>query len=282
MIRNAPLGLAAAAQQVVDESARNPVAASAHAVAHVAKREAHAKERNLRGAAAAAKARGKRERTVMHTATQPPQGRDANLAAARSAGIALVLLADGDAWAKAVRLRFEVTSDPLDFVTKVSKATVSAKKGHLVLASVLDTDYSIGARVAAALLDTFYTTPEDFVRDGLPPGIQYSEKIKSSMATFHVAVSAGVASDFPTVPLLLRTIALLPRSCFMFYVSARKLCKWFAEAKEAPSIRKRVAALANTPERNKAKKQYKYIHMNPQAFLLRHAASERAVCPGCR
>ncbi len=79
------------------------------------------------------------------------------------------------------------------------------------------------------------------------------------METFHVAVSAGVASDFPTVPLLLRAIALLPRSCFTFYVSAKKLRKWFANAvKEKParkpSTMKRVAVLAHTPERNKATK----------------------------
>ena len=185
MIRNAPLGLAPVAQQVADANARNPVAATAHAVAQVAKRGAKAKTRNLRGADAAAKARGKRERKVMHTATQPPQGRDANLAAARSAGIALVRLADGGARDAAVRLRFEVTSDPLDFALKVSRSPVSEKKGHLVIASPVDTDYSISARIAAALLGAFCTMPKDFlVKDGLPPGIQYSDKVKTSTETF--------------------------------------------------------------------------------------------------
>ena len=141
MIRNAPLGLAPVAQQVADANARNPVAATAHAVAQVAKRGAKAKTRNLRGADAAAKARGKRESKVMHTATRPPQGRNANSAAARSAGIALVCLADGDARAAALRLRFEVTSDPLDFALKVSRSLVSEKKGHLVIASPVDTDW---------------------------------------------------------------------------------------------------------------------------------------------
>ena len=228
MIRNAPLGLAPVAQQVADANARDPVAASAHAVAQVAKREAQAKKRNLRGADAAAKARGKRERKVMHTATQPLQGRDANLAAARSVGIALVCLADGDARAAALRLRFEVTRDPLDFVAKVSRSPVLGKKGHLVIAYPVDTDYFISARIAAALLGAFYTTPKDFlVRDGLPPGIQYSEKVKTSTATFHVAVSAGLASEFPTVPLFLRAVAMSPKSCWTCYVSAHKLCKLF-------------------------------------------------------
>jgi len=221
----------------------------------------------------------------MHTATRPPHGRGANLAAARSAGIALVRLADWGAREAAARLRFEVTSDPLDFALKVSRSPVSGNKGHLVIASLVDTDYSISARIAAALLGAFCTTPKDFlVKDGPPAGIQYSEKVKTSTATFRVAVAAGFASEFPTVPLFLRVVAMSPGSCWKFHNSAHKLCKWYAKAvKETPAIKNKVAVLATTSDCNAAMKtKYKEIHIKLDTFLMRHDASERAVCPGCR
>ena len=57
MISNAPLGLARVAQEAAEEGTSNIAAASATVVKDVAKRGGAAKERHLRGAEAAAKAR---------------------------------------------------------------------------------------------------------------------------------------------------------------------------------------------------------------------------------
>ena len=60
MIADAPAGLARVAEDAMAERRENPAAASAAVVARVAKRVAAEDDRNLRGAAAAAKAGAKR------------------------------------------------------------------------------------------------------------------------------------------------------------------------------------------------------------------------------
>ena len=113
----------------------------------------------------------------------------------------------------------------------------------------------------------------------------YPEKYKSSKESFHVAVSAALAAELPTLPELLRAIAVAPGSCFKFYVSERKLCKFFRKAvKTTPRfqqrIQQRTCVLAKQGDRATVKKEYKELYINPRSFLLRFAASERAVCPG--
>jgi len=237
MIRDAPRGLSRVAQEAAEESVQMPAAASASVVGQVAKRGGAAKERHLRGAEAAAKARAKREKKVVQSSTQPRQGRDADLLApALKPGIMLVRLQDGAARRKAQQLRFQLTGDPLDFVAQVAQVAASKKKGHVVLAPPVDTDYSLSAMIAAALMGAFYATPEDFVRQvESPRGITYREKCKSSNHSFHVAVSAALADEFPTLPQVLRAVALAPGSCFKFYVSEHKLCKFFKTKKREGS-----------------------------------------------
>ena len=138
-IDNAPPGLARVALEAGEESAQNPTAASATVVSKVAKRAAPMKEQHLRGAAAAAKGRAKREQKVVQSQTQPRQGRDKQLAPVLRPGIMLVRWYDEDAWRKAQRLRFQVTSDPVDFVAKVAQVPQSKGKGHVVLAPPADT-----------------------------------------------------------------------------------------------------------------------------------------------
>ena len=227
MIRNAPLGLSRVAQEAAEENVLNPATASVAVVARVAKRDGPTKERNLRGAQAAAKARAKREETVAQSSTQPRLGRDDHLAPARKPGIMLVRLTDKEARRKAQQLRFQLTSDPLEFVAKVVLVPASTGKGHVVLAPLVDTDYSLSATIAAALLGCFYATPQDFINQDEPPrGIMYTEKCTSAKESFHVAVSAALAAELPTLPELLRALAVAPGSCFKFYVSERKLCKF--------------------------------------------------------
>ncbi len=76
MIRNAPLGLSRVAQEAAEESVNKPAVAADAVVKAVAKRAGPAKERDLRGAAAAAKARGQREQKVAQALTQPRQRLD--------------------------------------------------------------------------------------------------------------------------------------------------------------------------------------------------------------
>ena len=114
----------------------------------------------------------------------------------------------------------------------------------------------------------------------------YTEKYKSSRQSFHVAVSDALAAELPTLPQLLRSIAQAPGSCFKVYLSARKLCKFFQKTvMETPRIQQRTFILAKQGDCDTVKKKYKKykeLYSSPRSFLLKFAASERAVCPGCR
>jgi hypothetical protein len=192
-------------------------------------------------------------------------------------------LQDGEARRKAQQLRFQLTSDPLDFVAKVAQVPASMRKGHVVLAPPVDTDYSLSAMIAAALMGGFYATPQDFLCKGESPrGIMYTEKYKTSKMSFHVAVTGALADELPTLPQLLRAIARAPGSCFKFYLSERKLCKFFKKTvKTAPRIQQRTFVLSKKEDRHTVQKKYRELYINPRSFLLRFDASERAVCPGC-
>ena len=74
--------LAALARGAAQGSDEEPVHPAATVVTSVAKREAKARERYLRGAKAAATARSAREKKVLRSATPGPAGRDADLASA--------------------------------------------------------------------------------------------------------------------------------------------------------------------------------------------------------
>jgi len=229
-IVNAPLGLSEVALEAAREGVQNPAAASAVVVSQVAKRDARAKERHLRGAVAAAKARAQREKKVLQSSLQPRKGRDEHLAPVRKPGIMLVRLQDNEARRKAQQLRFHLTSDPLEFVAKVAQVPASKQKKHVILAPPEDTDYSLSAMMAAAIMGGFYATPQDFVKqDESLRGIMYTESYRSSKQSFHVAVSAKLADELPTLPQLLRAIALTPGSCFNFYLSEHELCKFFKQ-----------------------------------------------------
>ncbi len=174
MISNAPPGLSWA----TEESVHNPASASDAVVARVATRDGPAMARHMRGAEAASKARATRAETVAQSLTQPLQGRDEHLAPVRKPGIMLVRLQDEEARRKAQQLRFQLTSDPLDFVAKVVQVPAYMRKGHVVLAPLVDTDFSLSARIAAALMGGFYTTPQDFLNRGESPrGIMYTKRV---------------------------------------------------------------------------------------------------------
>ena len=134
MISNAPPGLSHVAQEATDESLQNPASASDAVVARVAKRDVPNEARHMRGAEAAAKARAKRDETVAQSQTRPRQGRDEHLPPVRKSGIMLVRLQDQEAMRKTQQLKFQLTSDPVDFVDKVVKVPARHQKVHVVLA----------------------------------------------------------------------------------------------------------------------------------------------------
>ena len=135
---------------------KNPAAASATVVAQVAKREVRIKERQLRGAAAAAKARAKRENKVLQSSTRPRGEQDEDLAPARKPGIMLVRTQDEEAMRNAQRMQFQLTIDPVDFVANVVKEPAAKQNGHVVLAPNKNTDYALIAILAAATMGAFY------------------------------------------------------------------------------------------------------------------------------
>ena len=122
------------------------------------------------------------------------------LAPVRRPGLMLVLGTEAEARRKAQAMTFQLTSDPVDFVKEVVRIPRSKGKGHVVLAPPADTDFSVSAMIAAGLMGGYYATPKDFVNYARPPGIMYTEKYKSSKDSLHVAVSATVAEELPTVP----------------------------------------------------------------------------------
>ena len=274
------MGLSRIAQGAAEENCQNPAVASDSVVARVAKRARLAKERDLHGAAAAEAARAKRERKVVQCSTQPRPDLDAGLAPRRSAGVMLARLSDEDARSKAQRLRFQLVSDPLAFVRKVIQLPAAASKGQVVIAPSVDTDFSISGMVAVALLGGFLCTPKSFL-DSKPRGVTYAENYKSSKASFHVAVSASLGHDMPTLPQLLKAVAQAPGSCVRFYMSERELHKFFKKAeKKSPLIKRRTCVLAKKGDEVHVKKKYKQLYINPRSFLMRFDASAHVSCPG--
>ena len=71
---------------------------------------------------------------------------------------------------------FEVTFSPLEFVSLVLRVRARAPdRGHLVLVprGVALSDYTVVARLVAALLGTYMTSPEDYVSNGISCGSQF-------------------------------------------------------------------------------------------------------------
>lgn len=287
MVSHAPSGLAQIAREVSASAVEHPVTASASAVERAAKRGDREKDRFLRGAAVAAKARAKREERVVRSRAQPLEGRDVeDLAPACRPGLMLARLGDAGARRKGQQMKFKLTSDPVEFVTRAARVPASSGKGNVVLVPVTNTDYSLSAQIAAALMGGYTATAQDFQDDTKRPlcGVMHQERYKASKQTYHVAVSARLAEDFPTVPQVLEAIARAPGSCFQYYRSTRSVCKFFKKAvKKAPKIGKRTLVLAHKHEINSSTvdKKYLALYHTPHTFLQKFHVAARALCPGC-
>jgi len=285
MASAAPFGLSEVVRQAAEDSVRSPAVPSAGIVEKVAKREGNAKERHLKGAEAAAKARAQRELHVAQTSTQAVLARRGLQQPALKAGVMLVRLEDEEARSKALQLRFAVESDPLEFVAKVLRLPSSPQVGHVVIAPPLDTDFALSAMMAAALLGAFFATPKDFLM-AEPKGLQYRAKYKISKNIFHMAVSAAIAREFPTLPQLLKAIAEAPGSGFKFYASTSALCKFCAKQikKKTPAIKRQAFVLAHMDAQDAVDDKHKalstQLSVTPRGFLLKCPGSQRAACPG--
>ena len=276
MIKNAPYGLELVAGSAGDSHA----VACPEVISKVARREPGIKEGFVRGAEQAAKARAVREERVVRSSTQPRQGRDEDLEPERTPGIMLVRVQDKKARRKAEKNRFQLISDPLEFVAKAIKVPASMQKGHVVIApNDYSSDYAVSARIAAAFMGAFVATPTDYDRSS-PQGIMYREMYKRSKQSFHVAVSDALAVELPTLPQLLRAISQAPASCCELYQSERQLYKFFKKTvKKKPLIQKRIFVLSKLDDALIAEQKYRVLHFTPRSFLLNFNASVCGVCP---
>ena len=202
-------------------------------------------------------------------------------------GLMLVRLGDQEARRKAQRLRFQLVHDPVDFLGRLAKQGRKAAResGNVVLAATADTvtDFGIAAQIAAAFTGAFFTTPTDFARQDSPQGIQYTEKLRSSTTTYHVAATADLQAHLPTLPHLLRTLAQSPSGCVKFYLKPKKLCKFFKKhAKCTPRLVLRCCVLCRPGEEKDAEKGCTQLYSSPNNWGLRFDASVEALCPGTK
>ena len=189
---------------------------------------------------------------------------------------------------KAQRLKFKLVHDPVDFLRLEAKQDSHAarKKGNVVLAATSDSDFGIAAQMAAAFTGAFYTTPTAFAQQDSPEGIQYTEKLRSSKRSYyHVAVTAALEKELPTLPHLLRALSQAPSGCVVYYMSPKKLCKFFTKhVKGTPRLVQRACVLCRPgeAENTEVKKACKPIYNSPKNWLLRFDASRSARCPGSK
>ena len=135
-------------------------------------------------------------------------------------------------------------------------------------------DFGISAQIAAAFTGAFFTTPTDFAQQNSPQGIQYTEKLRSSTTTYHVAATADLQADLPTLPHLLRTLALAPGGCVKVYLKPKKLCKFFKKhAKGMPRLLQRACVLCCPGEEKDVEKGCKELYNSPQNWVRRFDAS---------
>ena len=197
----------------------------------------------------------------------------------------LVRLRDQKARIKARRLRFNLVHDPVEFLGRLAKQNTKAARepGNVVLVAAADSDFGIAAQIAAAFVGAFFAAPIDFSRQDSLRGIQCTEKLRSSTTTYHVAVTADLQTDLPTLPHLLRSLAETPGGCVKFYLKPKKLCKFFKkESKGAPRLALRCCVVCRPGEEREVEKGCQQLYQSPRNWVLRFDASVKALCPGTK
>ena len=145
------------------------------------------------------------------------------------------------------------------------------------------TDFGISAQIATAFTGAFFTTATGFARQDSTQGIQYTEKLRSSTTTYHVAATAGLQAHLPTLPHLLRALSQTPSRCVKLYLDPKKLCKFFKKhAKGTPRLLQRACVLCRPGEENDAEIGCKQLYNSPTSWVLRFDASVEGLCPGTK
>ena len=145
----------------------------------------------------------------------------------------------------------------------------------------------MSATIAAALLGCFCAAPKDFLReDGTQRGLTYKQAYNDPKRCFHVAVSAALAGELPTLPLLLSAIAVAPGSCLKYYLSERKLLHFFrktvktASQRQAAMIQQTTCVLSKQGDQDNVKAKFKVLYISPRSFLYRFHGSPCEAFPG--
>ena len=144
--------------------------------------------------------------------------------------------------------------DPVDFLHRLAKQdrTAARNNGNVVLAAAAPTatDFGLCVQIAAAFAGAFFASPEDFAGQDAPRGMLYKEKLRSSTRTDHVAVTASLQEDFPTLPQLFRILAQSPSGCVRLYLGLKERCKTFK--KNSKAARKQACVLCRLAEEKDA------------------------------
>ena len=103
------------------------------------------------------------------------------------------------------------------------------------------------------------------------------------MQTYHVAVTADLQVDLPTLPHLLRTLAQSPSGCVKLYLKPKKLCNFFKKhAKDAPRLLQRACVLCRPGDEKDAETGCKQLYNSPQSWILRFDAHVQGLCLGTK
>ena len=102
----------------------------------------------------------------------------------------------------------------------------------------------------------------------------YTEQLRSSTTTYHVAVTASLQEDFPTLPQLFRILAQSPSGCLRLYLGPKERCKTFKNKSKA--ARKQACVLCRPGEEQDAK-GCTQLYSSPQKWLLGFDASVEAM-----
>ena len=154
-------------------------------------------------------------------------------------------------------------------------------RGNVVLVDTHDamTDFGISARIAAAFTGAFFTTVSDFAQKDSPEGIQYSDHLRKSKTTHHVAATAKLLADLPTLPHVLRTLAEMPGGCLRFYFDPEKLRQYVKTQKSGPRLLQRACVLSRQGEQKAENKDFQQFYRSPSDWILQFKASVHARFP---
>jgi len=219
------------------------VAASAKVIKTARERAAEVAEKDLAADQCAEAEREKKRRKPTKAAV-----RTTPLVSGPSApaGAALVRPADTVALKRAKTRGFRIYHDPDEFAKAVLKKRARAPKcGHLVVTPQEATDFSIAARLAAALLGTYRADPHDYAHKGPDCGVQFRSKWDAKGTPFLVAVSASSQQRLPSVVPLIRLLAAAPDSKLELWDAVRLVDHYSKVAKKVKKNKASKVSLRN-------------------------------------